>query len=49
MCGICGYISKNEKIREQDTIRRMCGTLLHRGPDEEGVWVVEGGIWFGRA
>ncbi|MCD6385933.1 asparagine synthase (glutamine-hydrolyzing) [Candidatus Sumerlaeota bacterium] len=39
MCGICGYISKNEKIREQDTIRRMCGTLLHRGPDEEGVWV----------
>jgi asparagine synthase (glutamine-hydrolysing) len=36
MCGICGKISlKNEPI-SPDLISRMMGSLVHRGPDDEG-------------
>ncbi len=38
MCGICGKISLNGAISE-DLIRRMCGVLAHRGPDDEGIYV----------
>ena len=45
MCGICGKISLdiNSSINE-DLMRRMCGVLKHRGPDDEGVYLnrVEG-------
>ncbi|MCX7001462.1 MAG: asparagine synthase (glutamine-hydrolyzing) [Candidatus Sumerlaeota bacterium] len=39
MCGICGYIGTKEIGADPDIVRRMCRTLIHRGPDEEGVWV----------
>lgn len=35
MCGIAGFIGKGD----QDAIRKMAGTLRHRGPDEEGFFV----------
>jgi asparagine synthase (glutamine-hydrolysing) len=39
MCGICGYIGTKKIGADPDIVRRMCRTLIHRGPDEEGVWV----------
>src|SRR3989338_3616587 len=41
MCGICGKISLNGNVTEE-LIRKMCGTLAHRGPDDEGVYIKEG-------
>ena len=42
MCGIAGIIRWNgAPIAEQD-IRDMCGTIVHRGPDEEGVYLGDG-------
>ena len=40
MCGICGILNtgSEDSIREQ-TIRRMCSVLKHRGPDDEGVYL----------
>ena len=36
MCGICGKISLSGNVTEE-LIRKMCGALTHRGPDDEGV------------
>jgi len=43
MCGICGIVdySSGANVKEE-TIRRMCGALKHRGPDDEGVFVGQG-------
>lgn len=39
MCGICGKLNfTNQKIDEA-LIRKMASTLVHRGPDDEGVYV----------
>jgi asparagine synthase (glutamine-hydrolysing) len=40
MCGICGQFNfvRNEPV-ESETIRRMTGTILHRGPDDEGYFI----------
>jgi asparagine synthase (glutamine-hydrolysing) len=40
MCGIAGMVSsdRNERI-DVATIRRMCDTIVHRGPDDEGIFV----------
>ena len=40
MCGICGKISANGNVTEE-IIRKMCGVLTHRGPDDDGVWVLD--------
>jgi len=39
MCGICGYISNKEVNAKREIVHKMCQTLIHRGPDEEGIWV----------
>lgn len=40
MCGICGIIQHSGNIRiEEDALRRMCGLMRHRGPDDEGVYM----------
>lgn len=39
MCGICGYIRTKGFSADADIIRRMCRAIVHRGPDEEGVWI----------
>ena len=39
MCGIAGIIGTEPgAIIEAATIRRMCKTLVHRGPDDEGIY-----------
>jgi len=40
MCGICGqYNFRNQAPVDPGAIRRMTGTLVHRGPDDEGYFV----------
>lgn len=38
MCGIAGIIG-NEADVKVETVRRMCQTIVHRGPDDEGIYV----------
>lgn len=38
MCGIAGFFSPGGIKGEAATIRRMTDTLIHRGPDDGGVW-----------
>lgn len=45
MCGIAGYIDKNEKANEL-VINRMLTRIQHRGPDECGIYL-NGNVGFG--
>lgn len=47
MCGIAG-IANLERGAAMDvaTIRHMCNTIIHRGPDDEGIYV-KGGVGLG--
>lgn len=38
MCGIAGIITANNNLINEPVLRRMSGTLAHRGPDGEGLW-----------
>src|SRR5215216_5467398 len=38
MCGICGVVSLREPI-EQEDLRAMAQTLVHRGPDADGFYL----------
>jgi asparagine synthase (glutamine-hydrolysing) len=43
MCGIAGIVSAEAGDRiEASTIHRMCQAIVHRGPDDEGIFVKEG-------
>lgn len=41
MCGICGIVSLNEEqpAGDEGLLRRMNGTLAHRGPDDTGYYL----------
>jgi asparagine synthase (glutamine-hydrolysing) len=40
MCGIAGIVYRDrERPVPESLVRRMCGALRHRGPDDEGVYV----------
>lgn len=39
MCGIAGIISTNEKAVTFAELRHMCAAMIHRGPDDEGLYV----------
>lgn len=40
MCGIAGYVhSSGSGAADRDIVERMCRTILHRGPDDQGVYV----------
>ena len=41
MCGICGIATPGEQPAA-DLIRKMCSTIVHRGPDGEGLFVGPG-------
>jgi asparagine synthase (glutamine-hydrolysing) len=38
MCGIAGIIGREEETIPAETVRRMTDTIVHRGPDEEGIY-----------
>ena len=38
MCGICGIVSKKNVSINSEEIGKMCSTLVHRGPDDEGIY-----------
>lgn len=38
MCGICGKLIFNDHIPAPESIRAMCKTIIHRGPDDEGIY-----------
>lgn len=42
MCGIAGIVSFDGKPVEVDEVRNMCAAMLHRGPDDDGVYVGSG-------
>ena len=38
MCGIAGIVGKRDDVIEASDVHRMCQTIVHRGPDDEGVY-----------
>jgi asparagine synthase (glutamine-hydrolysing) len=39
MCGIAGFLhADSARPADPETLRRMCATLVHRGPDGEGLY-----------
>jgi asparagine synthase (glutamine-hydrolysing) len=38
MCGICGKLIYKDTIPLPDSIRASCNTIVHRGPDDEGIY-----------
>ena len=36
MCGIVGIVRRNAGTTDQESARKMCALLAHRGPDDEG-------------
>ena len=40
MCGIAGIVgTESDLVIEAGVIHRMCQTIVHRGPDDEGIYV----------
>ena len=50
MCGICGIFEFTQHCEvSRDVIHRMTQTIVHRGPDDEGIYVAPGiGLGFRR-
>ena len=46
MCGICGQWNFDGRPIIETKLRRMCQSIAHRGPDDEGIFL-EGGIGLG--
>ena len=43
MCGIAGIVSADpSRIIDPSTINRMCQVVVHRGPDDQGIFVKNG-------
>ena len=38
MCGICGKVVFSQTTVDPALIDKMCGTLTHRGPDDQGIY-----------
>jgi asparagine synthase (glutamine-hydrolysing) len=38
MCGIFGYWHRGRQAQPPEALRAMAQTLVHRGPDDEGIW-----------
>jgi asparagine synthase (glutamine-hydrolysing) len=51
MCGIAGLVHFDGRPVDETVLRRMCGALIHRGPDDEGcvTWPPDGAGSSGRA
>src|SRR3989338_4852875 len=42
MCGICGIISTAKEHIDEEVIRVMTEAMIHRGPDDEGIYSAPG-------
>ncbi len=42
MCGIAGMILAPPGVVDAATVHRMCQTIVHRGPDDEGIYAKAG-------
>ena len=42
MCGIAGIVRFNKAPFDREILQRMCDSLIHRGPDEEGFDIQDG-------
>lgn len=38
MCGIAGFVNRDGRSADQDVLARMTATLVHRGPDGDGLY-----------
>jgi len=38
VCGIAGIVGKADDVVDAGDVHRMCQTLVHRGPDDEGIY-----------
>src|SRR6266508_4939228 len=44
MCGIAGYLGPEANTENAiQTVERMTRTIVHRGPDDGGVWIEDRG------
>ena len=41
MCGIAGYWNVDGKASEAPIVEKMLDTIVHRGPDDRGIWLHE--------
>src|SRR5438309_371683 len=41
MCGIAGMIAREGETVTEEKVRRMTDTIVHRGPDDEGIYARE--------
>ena len=39
MCGICGVLSSQNRLVEDNLIKRMLNMISHRGPDDSGIFI----------
>lgn len=39
MCGIVGIVNSGERAVDESVLQKMCGAIVHRGPDDEGYYV----------
>jgi asparagine synthase (glutamine-hydrolysing) len=46
VCGIAGAIGRPGEVIDSEDVHRMCQTIVHRGPDEEGI-LAQGAIGLG--
>jgi asparagine synthase (glutamine-hydrolysing) len=46
VCGIAGWYARGGRPVDAGVVRAMCATIVHRGPDDEGV-LAEGDFGFG--
>jgi asparagine synthase (glutamine-hydrolysing) len=46
VCGIAGIVGRPGEFADAATIHRMCQTLVHRGPDDEGIYI-QGNVGLG--
>src|SRR5919106_79679 len=42
MCGIVGLVGSFSRERCAEILRRMNAAIVHRGPDDEGIWAEDG-------
>lgn len=45
MCGIAGIITKDGSLPSEECLSLMSESIIHRGPDDDGMWI-EGGVGF---